>query len=491
MSATAGMRCSECGFAAGSEKHFHRRRVRLPWIAAGGLIVISSYPVLQWPQYQRLQSLGVGWLAFVPRTAVAAFWPLLLDHDNPAQPRQIRPQARPVRIGFHELATIIDPATLSAVQRWVLIRSCGHVFQQSDDIAAIQVAYRLSFDAVVTPECLTDVYMSRFVDPVRGRPLWASGTFSAIEGTVDLRWAARILPLVEDPNTASSVDMCAFTLLARSGLPLDSLVQLFDQPHFARGTKSQLASALVEANISEESRKAVLAQVTSLRLAPQLIPLYVARLQTVPACFNHDLANLITSDSEMLSILGCAAVARAGIWDPTTEASLYAASRSNAAPIRRSANLALALLRDDREALDRECSEMIGILRLGKDQQGTTWAARVLLEFAKHDLLPQLAELEGLVAILEGSPAGNPDFVGEAASLLIACSADDHQAIRESLIRKFLTKGTGTEQTLHAINKRGTGPRALLDAARTSVMSYPEPWRTRYLAMLDRVQAID
>lgn len=74
MSATAGMKCPECGRESKTEKHLHRTKRRWGYVLAGLLCVLMAYPV---SRVSRVQKDGVA--GFLPRIVVLAAWPELID----------------------------------------------------------------------------------------------------------------------------------------------------------------------------------------------------------------------------------------------------------------------------------------------------------------------------------------------------------------------------------------------------------------------------
>ena len=72
MSATAGMKCSECGHEARREAALFRRRRRWLWLVVAALMLLIANPISRWPDMQRDGPIGA-----LPRTAVLLCWPTL------------------------------------------------------------------------------------------------------------------------------------------------------------------------------------------------------------------------------------------------------------------------------------------------------------------------------------------------------------------------------------------------------------------------------
>ena len=72
MTATAGLRCSECGHEARREAALFRRQRRWRWLAVAFLMLLVAHPISRWPDMQRDGPIGA-----LPRTAVLLWWPTL------------------------------------------------------------------------------------------------------------------------------------------------------------------------------------------------------------------------------------------------------------------------------------------------------------------------------------------------------------------------------------------------------------------------------
>ena len=72
MSATAGLKCSECGHEARREAALFRRRRRWRWLVVAALMLLIANPISRWPDMQRDGPIGA-----LPRTAVLIWWPTL------------------------------------------------------------------------------------------------------------------------------------------------------------------------------------------------------------------------------------------------------------------------------------------------------------------------------------------------------------------------------------------------------------------------------
>jgi hypothetical protein len=74
MSATAGLKCSECGHEASAERQLHRSNRRWRYVVLGAVLMLASYPIFKWPLY-----LKDGPIGFVPRVVTFAFLPEISD----------------------------------------------------------------------------------------------------------------------------------------------------------------------------------------------------------------------------------------------------------------------------------------------------------------------------------------------------------------------------------------------------------------------------
>jgi len=82
MGATAGLKCSECGREAQSEKQLHRTNRKWRYVVLGAVLVLASYPIFKWPLY-----LKDGPIGFVPRVVTFAFLPEISEQIRKRLPK--------------------------------------------------------------------------------------------------------------------------------------------------------------------------------------------------------------------------------------------------------------------------------------------------------------------------------------------------------------------------------------------------------------------
>jgi hypothetical protein len=493
MSATSGLKCSECGREAGSERRLHRRRRRRRWFAVGVLIASSSWVPFKWPEYERLRPLGDAWLAFLPKTSLAAGWPLLLRWKTASAAHPSAWWAIPNAIGYLNVSSLIETKRLWAWQEWLKLRSCAVVFRSSTDTQEITTATDLMRFASEHPTWLVDAYMARLVDPSRNLGVGSSDAFIAIERKLDHKWATPLLHAFETQEyLLSSFDRGLFWL-STTGVEMDSLVPLLSRNSLGRETKISLASSLAYGNITQTSRREVarlLARQNSFGV-PTLLPLHIARIISPDAETIRPLSAAIEARDVYASILACASVAEAGVFEPTVVESLREVASGSDRPNRRAARIALATLAGDDVTVRDEASALIDFLRTEKSRDKRMYEVTVLYEFARRRLLADDLAIEGLVAVVDAEQQDNWMDVGNAGACLVELRADVHPGVRALLRRQIELESSAGYFTLLAYIKRGDAPREVLDAGRRLFIARPEPQRSRGLRDLGAVRPSD
>ncbi len=493
MTATSGLRCSECGHEAASEKRLRRRRIRRRWIVIGAMVALVSWFPFKWPEYERLRPLGDAWLAFLPRTSLAAGWPLLLRWKIASASHPSAWWAIPNAIGYLNVSSLIETKRLWAWQEWLKLRSCAVVFRSSTETQEITTATDLMRFASEHPTWLIDAYMERLVDPTRNLGVGWSDAFIAIETKLDHKWATPLLHAFEKQEyLLRSFDRGLFWL-STTGVEMDSLVPLLSRNSLGRETKISLASSLAYGNITQTSRREVarlLARQNSFGV-PTLLPLHIARINAPDAETIRPLSAAIKAGDVYASILACASVAEAGVYEPTVAESLREVAGGPDRPNRRAARLALATLAGDDVAVRDEASALIGFLRTEKSRDKRMYEVTVLYEFARRRLLAHDLAIEGLVAVVDAEQQDNWMDVGNAGACLVEHRADVHPGVRALLRRQIELESSAGYFTLLAYIKRGDAPREVLDARRRFFMARPEPQRSRGLRDLGAVRPSD
>lgn len=492
MSATTGMKCPECGHEAAMELRCFRPRRRWRRIAVGVLVASSSWVPFKWPEYQRLSPLGMGWLAFVPRTAVAAGWPWLLEWNIASAKQPGAWWALPNAQGYLILDNLVSPKHLWSWQEWLVMRSCARVIAESDNGTVLDQALFLGLNAPNRPAWLVDAFMHRFVDPKRGQPLWSMDKFANIELGLDRKWAPAVFTLLSNEDTFVLVDERAIYWLAQSDHPMDSLVPFLDSKriHFTR--KAALAMSLAEANITQHSRRIVFDRVTANPMYPDpLVPMHLARMDNPDASMVRRLTRGITGNEGYAAVLSCAAAARAGIPDQQLLDALQSATYATNPSVRRAAKITRAILTADDEAVRRETLALVQFLETEKDRDKRCFEVTVMLEFARMDVLPEQLSLEGLAASVDAGVNDNWFDVGRSAQHLIKIGADAQPGIHKLLLKQITMESSAGYLALEAYVERGSAPRDVIAAARTFYENLSEPQRTHCLAGLATVRPTD
>lgn len=474
------------------ELRLFRPRRRWRWIAIGALIASSSWVPFKWPEYQRLSPLGMGWLAFVPRTAVAAGWVWLLEWNIASAKQPGAWWALPNARGYFNFDNLISSKHIWSWQEWLVMRSCARVIAESDNGTVLDQALFLGLNSSNRPGWLVDAFMNRFVDPKRGQLLWAMDKFVNIELSLDRKWAPAVFALLGDEGYFTLVDERAIFWLARSDYPMDPLVPFLDSKRIHFTKKSALAMSFAEGNISQHSRRIVFDRVTANPKYPDvLVPLHLARIDNPDASMVRCLTRGITGNEGYAAVLSCAAAARSGIPDPQLLDALQSATYATNPSVRRAAKITRAILTADDETVRREALALVQFLSTEKDRDKRCFEVTAMLELARMDLLPEQLSLEGLAASVDAGVDDNWFDVGRSAQHLIKIGADAQPGIHKLLLKQITMKSPAGYFALEAYIDRGSAPRDVIAAAQTFYQNVPEPRRTRFLAALATVRPTD
>lgn len=117
MSATTGLRCSECGFEARNEARLYRAFLRRRAIVVGACLVIAAYPLTR-----AVRVYNDGIVGFLPRAAVLGAWPELMARSIPASQsrRWWEISGVAVRRAIDELTT----GELTAIENALFVQAC-------------------------------------------------------------------------------------------------------------------------------------------------------------------------------------------------------------------------------------------------------------------------------------------------------------------------------------------------------------------------------
>jgi len=119
MSASAGLKCPECGREAKAEGKLFWKQRRWRWMFTGLLLVVASYPVFKWPLYQKQ-----GVIAFVPRVVTLALLPEISDGIRRWGPRK-------AKYGPELVLDLVTAKPLNQMERFALAHSYRRVMNDS------------------------------------------------------------------------------------------------------------------------------------------------------------------------------------------------------------------------------------------------------------------------------------------------------------------------------------------------------------------------
>ncbi len=274
MSATSGLKCSECGREVTLEKRLRRRRVRRRWIVAGVVIALASWVPFKWPEYQRLSVLRSGVLAFVPKTVLVVAWPWIVDWQYASfdQPKAWWAKRDP-RMHYN-LQEVIAPPSLWTWQRSLLRRRTNDILRTTDSKARFfwgtEIAFRRTSPEDETIAAYIDGYLRAPVDwqlQLRSEPIrWFE---------IPERFSERLRShLVRNPRTLRH-DPDLFTTLRAFKMEMDEVVLAFLATGPSDATLSRVAPYLISPTMSSDTAAALFAR---MQRAAQCDPVVVSQL---------------------------------------------------------------------------------------------------------------------------------------------------------------------------------------------------------------------
>ena len=143
MTATSGLRCSECGHEALSEKRLRRRRMRRRWIVVGAMVALVSWFPFKWPEYQGRNGIAAGELVFVPKTILVVAWPWIVDWQYASTDNPNAWWAKRNARMHYNLKAAIAPDSLWVWQRSLLLAGVRDIFRTSSSQARFMEATRM------------------------------------------------------------------------------------------------------------------------------------------------------------------------------------------------------------------------------------------------------------------------------------------------------------------------------------------------------------
>jgi predicted nucleic acid-binding Zn ribbon protein len=276
MTATSGLRCSECGHQALSEKRLRRRRIRRRWIVIGAMVALVSWFPFKWPEYQRLTKAASGPLAFVPKSVLVLAWPWVADWQDASlrTPKKWWAKSDP-RMQYN-LHIAVDPDSLWEWQRALLL---------SRTIAALRTPHthsRFMWASIIAVEKRTpdEETLNAYLDGYLAAPSW---------------WRLRILPaphrwfdippqyrervrdhLVRHPQILS-FDVQPLSMLNSLNVPIDDVVFSFLASRPTDAVFERVAVSLAQGRILPESARGLLERLHSSQTANPRVVHYIIR----------------------------------------------------------------------------------------------------------------------------------------------------------------------------------------------------------------------
>jgi hypothetical protein len=274
MSATSGLKCSECGREVTLEKRLRRRRVRRRWIVAGVVIALASWVPFKWPEYQRLSVLRSGVLAFVPRTVLVLGWPWIVDWQHASTDNPNAWWAKRNARMHYNVQAAIEPDSLWSWQRWLLLSGARAILRDTDSKARFMSAQEIMFRRASPDDETIAAYLDGYLQaPVSWQLQLMTDPVSPFE--IPASYRDRLATyLVRNPR-ALRHDPLLFTSLRSAKVPMDEPLLAFLASAPSDTTLTRVAPYLVSPDMSSDAASALFARIQS---AAQFDPVVIAQL---------------------------------------------------------------------------------------------------------------------------------------------------------------------------------------------------------------------
>ncbi|MBY0112323.1 MAG: hypothetical protein K2Y21_05845 [Phycisphaerales bacterium] len=467
MTATSGLRCSECGHEEASEKRLRRRRIRRRWIVIGAMVALVSWFPFKWPEYQRLQSLGVGPIAFVPRSALVLAWPVLID--TPLAPAAKGARRRsPTPPFVFSAVDIIQPTSLWRWQRPLLGFSIRRALLQSDSVDRFRVATRLLFAAGDLGDSTAEAYLSGFIRSPRSwglrfRPAWLLGPMAFPAGSSSL-----VLPALEADPTRIGMDTDLLTWLRHDGADLSKLATAYAASATIQPVFDEVVASFAYAALTPDAARALIER-SMQSPKPNLYTLCELIRQSGPAASTYlpQIQQALAALETMPFARAAGVVVELRLVTPEVRSLLAARASDRVRESRFAARLALATLDDDLDGV----SAIIAECRASETTNASDRMGLIasLYEFARGECWPRAVRRDALWSI--GVIQGNGHVLGDSAAavpLLLSLGADDPETVRE-IEAAIQTGQTFGWQAWDWYVRRGTCPHPIIDAIREKI----------------------
>lgn len=466
MSATSGRKCPECGTEARNEKVMHRKRRRYRWIAAGLVIMLSSWFVFRWPEYQRT-SWTTGPLAFVPRTALVVVWPSIARWQEESSDNPGAWWAKPDARKHWHLPGAISDDKLWGWQRWLKLRVASAEIQRTTTWAVLYNATDIICESQSPPEWAVDAFMARYVDQSPGRSQYGQWDARSKLREIPEKWkepvakaiAANVQILRQDPDVLG--------WLARTGRNMNDMADVVVQNKFPRDLLPKLAWSFVEAKLDQPHLAAL---VKSFRSRPSVgrgtVMQLVARLDNRGTNDAGDLAAALGARDSNSRMNGAIAAAQFGSADPVVLEVLRTAQNDNDEAVCVAAQIAEAVLLRDERRLQEVVGAASAVLWSERERDRRWWLVYVLYEYVEKGLLPRDLAIRALHAAANGNGMDNWWHSAKSMALLLDLVDDSDPEVVEFVVARINECGQiGNSAWSHYV-KKGSAPKSIVDATR-------------------------
>lgn len=466
MTATSGRKCPECGTEARNEKVMHRKRRRYRWIAVGLVIMLSSWFVFRWPEYQKT-SWTTGPLAFVPRTVLVVVWPAIAKWQEASTEKPGAWWAKSDARTHWNLPLAMVDEKLWGWQRWLKLRVASAEIQRTTTWAILYSATDIICDSQTPPGWAVDAFMTRYVDLSPERSQHGRWEERAKLREVPERWkepvakaiAANVQILRQDPEV--------LWWLARTGRNMDDMADVVVQHKFPRDLLPKLAWPFVEAKLDQPHLAALVKSFRSrLSVNRGTVMQLIARLDDRGTKYASDLVAALGAGDAHARMNGAIAAAQFVGADPVVLEVLRTAQNDNDEAVCVAAQIAEAVLLRDEDRLQEVVDASSAVLWSERERDRRWWLVYVLYECAEKGFLPQELAIRALHAAANGNGMDNWWHSARSISLLLDLVDDSAPDVVAFVVARINEGGQIGNSAWYHYVKKGSAPKAIVDAAR-------------------------
>ncbi len=465
MSATAGLRCPECGREAKSERRMFKRNRRWGWIATGLTLSLASWFVLRWPDYQK-NGQFYGPRAFVPRTVMVVGWPAFVRWEELSyeKPKAWWAKSDPRRqLSVDEF---IRSDRLWSWQAWIKWQVCAATFERAQTWGVLYWCTTILTRDPAPPSVAVDAYMARYVSNDTW-PLNGIRNDRKEIRAIDPKWIEPVAAaIVRDPSILKA-DPGIIAWLALSGRDMNDVAGVLPAVSLSGDGLNQALYVLSGAKIDAEHARALVGAYSKKKnVSGTAITGLVAKLGGDGRYETAAIATAITHRYPNDRIHACITIARIGIPDPTLLSLLEIAKQDGQQAVCSAANIAEAILLGDAARLSKEIENEATFLSYEHRRDHRWWNVSALYGFANEGLLPSDLSARAMLAAADGDGMDNWIDSSKSMSLLLRLRDPFDPEIVAFAERKIRDGGQIGWSAWRAYVQLGRAPASIVDAAR-------------------------